>query len=59
MARVEDGRQPHSGLQGLHDDMVDLVVDDVAVFFEVDGVDDFVVSILLIAVVILGLTTVT
>jgi hypothetical protein len=59
MARVEDGRQAHAGLEGLHDDVVDLVVDDVAVLFEVDGVDDLVASILLITVEILGLTTVT
>lgn len=50
MARVEDGGETDTGLEGLDDVVVDFVVDDVAVGLVVEGVDDFVVAIFFVAV---------
>jgi hypothetical protein len=59
VARVEDGGQAHAGLQGGHHDAVHLVVDDVAHLPEVDGVDDFVVAVGLVAVEVFRLSAVS
>ena len=58
MARVEDGGQSDAGLQGGHHDAVHFVVDDVAGGAEVDGVDDFVVAVVFVAVEVGGLAPV-
>ena len=58
VARVENSRQPHAGLQRLDDAEVNLVVDDVAGLLEVDGVDDLVVAVVFVAVEVLGLPAV-
>lgn len=50
VARVEDGGEAHTGLQGPHHDAVHLVIGDVARLAEVDGVDDLVVAVFLVAV---------
>lgn len=59
VARVEDGREAHAGLQRRHHDAVHLVVDNVSSLAKVDGVNDFVVAVLFVAVQILGLSTVS
>jgi hypothetical protein len=59
VARVEDGREAHTGQQRPDDDVVDLVVDNVAVVGVVDRVDDLVVAIILVAVEIFGLASVS
>lgn len=46
-------------MEGLDDVKVNLIVDDVPDTAEVDGVDDFVITVLLVAVNILGLTPMT
>lgn len=56
MAAVEDGGEADTRREGLDDYGVDLVVDDVALCLEVDWVDDLVVSVILVAVEVLGLT---
>jgi hypothetical protein len=58
VTRVEDSCQPDAGLQWHDHDAVHLVVGDVAGLSEVDGVDDFVVTIGLVAVEVLRLPTV-
>ena len=57
MARVEDGCEAHTGLEGLHQDAVHFVVDYVAYLAEIDRVDDFVVAVIFVAVEIFGLAT--
>lgn len=57
MAAVENGGEPDARLEGAHDDGVDLVVDDVAALLEVHRVDDLVVSVILVAVEVLCLAT--
>lgn len=59
MARVEDGGEANTGLEGLYHDAVHFIVDNVAGHSEVDRVDDLIVAIFLVAVKILGLTAVT
>lgn len=59
MARVEDGREAHTGQQRPDDDVVDLVVDNVAVVGVVDRIDDLIVAVILVAVKILGLASVS
>ncbi|KAK4680595.1 hypothetical protein QC764_0000380 [Podospora pseudoanserina] len=58
VARVENGRQPDTFDQGLHNVEVDLVVHNMAVLLEVDRVNNLIVSILLVAIMVLGLTAV-
>lgn len=55
MAAVEDGGETDTRLEGLDYYGVDLVVDYVAVRLEVDRVDNLVVSVILVAVEVLGL----
>ena len=50
VAGVEDGGQAHTWLEGLYHDAVHLIVNDVACYSEVDGVDDFVVAVVFVAV---------
>lgn len=50
MARVEDGRQPDPRLERLHHDPVHLIVRYVADLPEIDGINNLVVAIGLIAV---------
>lgn len=59
VAGVEDGRETNTGQQGLHNVEVDLVVDNVAVLLMIDRVDDFVVAVILVAIEIFRLTSVT
>jgi len=59
VAAVEDGGETHACLQRLDDVMVDLIVDDVAGLLEVNRVNDLVVSVFLVAIQILGLTSVS
>ena len=59
MAGIEDGGEPHTGLEGLHEDAVHFVINDVAGSAEVDGVDHFIVAVVFVAVEVLGLTAVT
>lgn len=58
VARVENARQAHAGLQGCDADGVDFVVDYVAALLEVDGVDGLVVAVVLVAVEVFGLAAV-
>lgn len=58
MAGVENGRKADTRLKRLDDHGVDVIVDNVAFRGVVDGVDDFIVAVLFIAVEVLGLTTV-
>lgn len=57
VAGIENGRQPDTALQGPNHDSVHLVICDVAGLSEVDRVYDFVVAVGLVAVKILGLST--
>lgn len=50
MARVEDCRETHARLQGSHHDAMHFIIDDVAVLAKVDGIDDLIVTIRLVAV---------
>ena len=59
MAGVEDCGQADTGLEGLDEDAVHVVVDDVTGNSEVDGVDDFVVAVVFVAVEIGGLSSMT
>lgn len=59
VARVEDSGEADAGLEGGHHDAVHFVVDDVAHLAEVDGVDDLVVAVGLVAVQVFGLASVT
>lgn len=58
VTRVEDGGQPHACGQRAHHDAVHLVVCDVPDLPEVDGVDDFVVAVVFVAVEVFGLSAV-
>jgi len=58
VARVEDGGQAHARLQRLYHDTVHLVVDNVPCCPEVDGIDDFIVAVVLVTVEVLGLAAV-
>ena len=58
MAGVENCGQADTGLEGLHEDTVHVVVDDVTGDSEVDGVDDFVVAVVFVAVEIGRLSSV-
>lgn len=53
MAGVEDGRQAHTGLEGFDHNQVHIIVDNVAGYPEVDGVNYFVIAVFFIAVEIL------
>lgn len=57
MAAVKDGSQSHTGLEGLHDGIVNLIVDDVAGLLEVNRVDDLIIAVVFIAVGVFGLPT--
>lgn len=57
VAAVKDGSQSHTGLEGLHDDIVNLIVDDMADGLEVNRVDDLIIAVVLIAVGIFSLPT--
>ena len=59
MTRIENGCETDTGLQRLDHTEVNLVVNNMASLLVVDRVDDFVVSIILVAVKVLGLTAVT
>lgn len=58
VARVEDGREPHTRLQGPDHDIVDIVVHNVAVGLEVDGINNLVISVVLVTVQVLRLSSV-
>jgi hypothetical protein len=58
VAAVEDGRQAHTGRQGLDHVMVDLIVNDVACCLKVERVNDLVMAVLLVAVKVLCLSAV-
>ena len=58
VAGVEDCGQADAGGEGHDEDAVHFVVDDVAGLAEVDGVDDFVVAVIFVAVEIFGLAAV-
>lgn len=58
MTRIEDGCQPYACLQGGDHDAVHLVICDVPMLPEINWVNDFVISIRLIAVEVLCLPTV-
>jgi len=58
MARIEDGRQPHTRLQWLNHNSVHLVVDNVADLSKINRVDDFIIPVLFIAIKIFCLTSV-
>ena len=55
VAGVEDGGQTHAWLEGFDHDVVHEVVDNVACLTEIDGVDDFIIAIVFIAVEIFSL----
>ena len=55
---IEDASQAHTSLEGLHDSIVNLIVDDVTGGLEVDGVDDLIKAVFLIAIGIFSLPTV-
>lgn len=55
VAAVKEGRETHTGLQRLDHMVVDFVVDDVACPLMVDGVNDLVVAVLLVAARVFGL----
>lgn len=59
VAGIEDGGEADAGLEGADHDAVHLVVDDVAGYTEVDGVDDFIVAIFFVAVEVFCLAAVT
>lgn len=58
MTAIEDASQAHTSLEGLHDSIVNLIVDDVTGGLEVDGVDDLIKAVFLIAIGIFSLPTV-
>lgn len=57
VAAVKDASQAHTGLERLHDGKVNLIVDDVAGRLEVNGVDNLIEAVFLIAVGIFSLST--
>lgn len=59
MARIENGSQANTGLKGSDQAEVYLVVDNVSGLPMINGVDDFIVAIIFIAVEVLGLATVS
>lgn len=59
MARIEDGGQTDTGLEGLDHDAVHFIVDDVASHTKIHGVNDLIVTVLFITVCILGLAAVS
>lgn len=59
MARVKDGCQTHTRLQGSHTSEVNFVVNNMSSSLVIDRIDDLVVAVVFVTVQILGLTTVT
>ena len=58
VAGIENGSEPYATDKRLDHDAVHLVVGDVAVLTEIDGVNNFVVAVGLIAIEVLCLTAV-
>jgi len=50
VARIEDGSQTNTRLQGRDDNSMNFVVNDVASLLIVDRIDDFVSSVFLVAI---------
>lgn len=59
MTGVEDGSETDTRLKRFDNHGVDVIVDDMTFGGMIDRVDDFIVPVLLIAVEIFSLTTVT
>ena len=59
VAGIEDGGEADPGLEGADHYAVHLVVDDVAGYTEVDGIDDFIVAVFFVTVKVFSLTAVT
>ena len=59
MAGVDDGGQAHARLEWADEDVVDLVVDNVAGGLVVDGDEGLVVTVVFVAVEVLGLASVS
>jgi hypothetical protein len=50
VAGIEDGGQSHTRLEGRDHDAVHLIVDNVASGAEINGIDDFVITVIFVAV---------
>lgn len=59
MAGVDDGGEAHARLEGLDDEVVDLVVNNGALGLVVDGAQALVVAVFLVAVQVLLLAAVS
>jgi hypothetical protein len=59
VAGIENGGQPDSGLERRNHDTVHLIIHNVTCSAEVDGVDYFIIAIILVTVKILCLTAVS
>lgn len=57
MARVEDGSEANTSNQRLNHDAMHFVVGNMATLAEIYGVNDFIVSVGLVSIEVLGLTT--
>lgn len=59
MAGVEDGSETDTRLERLDNHSVDVIIDNVSIRGMVDRVDDFIITVLFVAVEVLSLATVT
>jgi hypothetical protein len=59
MARVEDGSETDTLSQGLHDTVVNLVIDNRASFSVINRVDAFIITVIFITIRVFNLTTMT
>lgn len=58
MTGVEDGSETNTRLKRPDDHGVDVIIDNVSLGSMVDGVDDFIVTVVFVTIKVLGLTTV-
>jgi hypothetical protein len=56
---IKDGGQANTSLEGLDTHGVNVVVYDVAILCVVDRIDDFIIAVILIAVQVFGLASVS
>ena len=59
MAGVEDGGKSYAGLEGLHHYAMHFIIDYVAYLTEIDGIDDFIVAIVFVAIEVFRLAAVS
>jgi hypothetical protein len=59
MARVEDSSKTDTLSQGLHDTVMNLVIDNRTGFSVIDGIDALIITIIFVTVYVFNLTTMT